>query len=829
MNILTKTALSNFRKNKSRNILIGIAILLTSVLLTTVPTIFFGTFHLENAAIREIYPTYHVMFRNVKEETAKKLSQDQRFTDAGFREDPAYIVTTDTQISCGLVSVDETACMLNRLELAEGTLPVKAEDIVVSQNFLETMGITGDIGDTITLSFQVEQDGTLLLPQEQEFVITGFTKDNDEVKEKGAYSAMISETFTKTLLPEGKHKFRFYGCLAEVNGKTTEFLEEKLKAIGEEYGIRATDIVPNSDMLSALYTDSSAYVGFTIFMLVIVLTGILTIYSIYYVSMLGKIQEYGKLRAIGATKRQIRSLVFREGFAVALLAIPLGICLGTGLGIFILNRIVYGGISADNLLMDTIKTILSEGKLSLIQPWILALAAAVSLATVYLSLLRPMKIASKITAIEAIRYQAETGRKKNSQRKGYQELNIRKLTASNLKRNQRRTIITLLTLSITGIFFMAVATILSCMNEKVMAEEEIRSDIQISLDAWSADMLHPEREIQNIQKNNLLTKELQEQILSMNGVKKLEADQYAGAYLLHNDQLKEDDGSPLSTSVSGLSAELLEECKKYVLKGSLDDPKLSQGTGIILGYGYITENSDLNVGDTVELEILDGDRKLTKTFEITAIVQAPNSLLGNSFTLPTEVLQGLCETNLTNSLDIYVEKSKIADVTATLKTITEKNEFLEMNTYEQAYENAKKTIGLFIYAGYGALTIFGMIGILNLINTMINSVYVRKKEIGMLQAIGMSDRQTVQMLQMEGLFYTLGTLTLSLGIGSLVGYLLFLKARADGMFSIKYYEYPTIPALVLIVVVILVQLLITYLVNSTFKKQSLIDRIRFSE
>lgn len=152
-----------------------------------------------------------------------------------------------------------------------------------------------------------------------------------------------------------------------------------------------------------------------------------------------------------------------------------------------------------------------------------------------------------------------------------------------------------------------------------------------------------------------------------------------------------------------------------------------------------------------------------------------------------------------------------------------------MNTYEQAYENAKKTIGLFIYAGYGALTIFGMIGILNLINTMINSVYVRKKEIGMLQAIGMSDRQTVQMLQMEGLFYTLGTLTLSLGIGSLVGYLLFLKARADGMFSIKYYEYPTIPALVLIVVVILVQLLITYLVNSTFKKQSLIDRIRFSE
>ena len=49
------------------------------------------------------------------------------------------------------------------------------------------------------------------------------------------------------------------------------------------------------------------------------------------------------------------------------------------------------------------------------------------------------------------------------------------------------------------------------------------------------------------------------------------------------------------------------------------------------------------------------------------------------------------------------------------------------------------------------------------------------------------------------------------------------------MFSIKYYEYPVVPAIVLTVVVLLVQRLITYLVNSNFKKQSLIDRVRFAE
>ena len=42
------------------------------------------------------------------------------------------------------------------------------------------------------------------------------------------------------------------------------------------------------------------------------LAGILTIYSIYYISMIPKVQEYGKLKAIGATKKQIRQIVFRE-------------------------------------------------------------------------------------------------------------------------------------------------------------------------------------------------------------------------------------------------------------------------------------------------------------------------------------------------------------------------------------------------------------------------------------------------------------------------------------------------------------------------------------
>ena len=95
---------------------------------------------------------------------------------------------------------------------------------------------------------------------------------------------------------------------------------------------------------------------------------------------------------------------------------------------------------------------------------------------------------------------------------------------------------------------------------------------------------------------------------------------------------------------------------------------------------------------------------------------------------------------------------------------------------------------IFGVIGYAFLIILGAIGIMNLINTMINSIYTRRRELGMIQAIGMSEKQLVRMMQLEGLFYTAGTLLVSLGLGSLAGYGVFLYAKQDG--SAEYYRVP---------------------------------------
>ena len=121
------------------------------------------------------------------------------------------------------------------------------------------------------------------------------------------------------------------------------------------------------------------------------------------------------------------------------------------------------------------------------------------------------------------------------------------------------------------------------------------------------------------------------------------------------------------------------------------------------------------------------------------------------------------------------------------------------------------------------------LGIMNLVNTMMNSIYTRRRELGMIQAIGMSEKQLIRMLQLEGIIYTLGTLAVSVGIGSLVGYGAFLYAKTKHIFQISEYHFPVVPAVLLICVVAFLQVLLTYGVSANFRKLSLIDRIRYAE
>lgn len=829
MNVITAAALANFKKNKSRNLLIGIAIALTALLLTILPTVGLGVIEIQKAAANNFYPVYHGMYRDVNEETAKKLLKEEAFKAAGLREDPAVIYYEGRDAVISMVAVDDITVRLSKTELSEGDFPQTADEIVVSPKIMELMGFKGGIGDRITVPFQPVTEEGLGMVKEKEFIISGLVADSENAVRSGMYTSIVSHAFAKEIVPPKEHEYRVYFRLEDMENTNKNLLEEKMTEIGESYGIQQKDIVYNSEYLWANFTDPETYKAGFLIMMLIILTGVLTIYGIYYVSMLDKVQEYGKLKAIGATKRQLNGLVFREGFAVAGIAVPLGILAGIGASLLFIRCLIYLDVNTDTVLAEQMKMVYENHEVHVVKPSIIGLSLLVSLLTVYCALRRPMRAAARVTPVEAIRYRENGGfRKKN--RRGFENMNIRRLTAVNLGRNKKRTAVTIAVLGAAGVLFMAAATVLSCFDPETVTKEEIRGTARVKLDSWEGDEMHPERELHEIQKDNPLNEELEKRILQIDGVEKIDKISCLNVGI-KEEGVREEDGSPLQTDIFGLSDKALNELEKYVKEGSLKEKSLEAGNGIILQESIMINwpvFKAFKPGDKISLELYDGERKTEKDFILAAIVDAPRSLGGYTLSMPDKSLRGFSERDLTYIYDIYVRPGKETQAEEELRQITAEEGFLSVDTYRSQYEAAEKSIGIIRYACYGFLLVLGLIGILNLINTIMNSVYVRRRELGMLQAVGMSGRQTVNMLQLEGLFYTAGTLLVSLGLGNAAGYLIFRWAKRTGMMGIKDYIYPLVPTVVFILTVLAVQMLVTYLVNKSFRKHSLIDRIRFS-
>lgn len=117
----------------------------------------------------------------------------------------------------------------------------------------------------------------------------------------------------------------------------------------------------------------------------------------------------------------------------------------------------------------------------------------------------------------------------------------------------------------------------------------------------------------------------------------------------------------------------------------------------------------------------------------------------DTFLIADEVLQQLItETNPASAIYITVQPEKFESVKAQIDTLQQENTRFMFKSYDEELGIAKQLIRTIQYTIYGLLIVIGIIGYISLINTMITSILVRKKELGILQAIGLSDKQLRQ-------------------------------------------------------------------------------------
>ena len=794
MKTLTNLVKGNLKSSKAKSVLICITIMLTTTLLTSVGIICNNWLKTNKAATIEYSGSFEGIYKRVNKDKLDIIKNNASIDQYGIYKAIGTSQYEDSNL--GLIYADNTIKNMANIKFEDGTMPEKENEIAIESGYLNLLNNGAKIGDKIKLSYESLSTGEI---KEKEFILSGILQTSDISKAQKSYSAIISKSYFVSEEVDENTKYNVYINIVKPKKLTADEVKESILSIAKNMGIEEYDVRINTDYINASNPDPQVIAGGIVVALIIILSSMLVIYSIFYVSVINKVHEYGKLRAVGATKRQIRKIILREGFILSCISIPLGIAIGYLIG----QVVILKALKMDRYGVGGMNIFIAIG------------VAVITVISVLLSLLKPMKMACNISPVEAMRYDGNDSKQKK--RKGYEEINLKKITFANLSRNKKRTVITLLSLSLSGILFIVASTIMNCMNPENMAKDHSLGDITVYLDNydWNED---GSNNLYDIQANNPLGKEMCERLENIPGVKKINMEKSAWA------SIDIGAGEKNLEDIQGFDKEFYDELSEHLVEGEINKEALESGEGPVYTHPSYAKEIGIKVGSTQVITIYDGKDSYKKEFTVLALVD----IGGASIRIPESVMDSLIKTDTTIRVGLEIKKDMLKSVEEEIKNITDNDEYLSYGTLEDSIETYKKSMAITSVLIYSLVIIIGVIGLMNLINTMITSIITRKRELGILQAIGLSDKQLVKMLQIEGLFYTVGTLLITLTLGNILGYIAVIIFRNTGA-SYAIYDYPLTQTIIMIVAITLVQILITYMVTNNFKKDSLVDRIRYSE
>ena len=142
---------------------------------------------------------------------------------------------------------------------------------------------------------------------------------------------MVSDSFLQSYFQDHIP----YNATLRIMGSGS-FKEDELKNLIKScltpYGIREEQIAYSSSYFDSVDNSSRDMLGVAAISILIVIACSTVIYSLFYISVVGKVKEYGRLRVIGMTQKQIKRMVKRESWQLSRTSIPLGIVVGCLIG-----------------------------------------------------------------------------------------------------------------------------------------------------------------------------------------------------------------------------------------------------------------------------------------------------------------------------------------------------------------------------------------------------------------------------------------------------------------------------------------------------------------
>lgn len=790
--IISHLAKSDLKSKKMGNIFVMVTLILAASILMAMG-LFQSSWKLETQ--RLLKNAQDVIYYDVTKEQIKALEQESRISYMMLDKNGEEMEIDDYIIH--QVYYDGDTQPIQTIQLEEGKLPEKMNEVMVSKAYVKKIGKKPELGMKISVPF--------LSGREEVCIVSGFSK---ELENSNIYPISRSKAYAE----QGPGmKDISYDVLAKIGDSSHMSQDEFLytvRDIAEKAGIPRSQVNENNHYLDTLSEGIFTQDNLIFFIIgaIVLSAAVMVIYSIFYISITGKTRDYGQLRTLGMTKKQVCKFVKKEGLILTARGLPIGLILGG----FISWAIKPGGFSLANTAVMAVIT------------------SAIVLLTVLVSILKPARIAAAVSPIEAAKYSAYTG---DTGRKATKKLQ-RKITPVTLAkmsnaRNRKKSFITSLSLGLAGVLFIGAVTFAVSFDGEMYARQGpyefgefvIRASMNLEAVAKNGAA--------EVQANNPLTDSLYQEIMEVPGVRSIREQKAAHIKYDYRDRQQQTD------SINPFPKEDVKVLEEMLQEGRVDYEALLKGDKILIHQNDIAEEIfgwKFKVGDKVTLHYYGGKEKNawnSKTYEIAGIVDGYNVGLSDGwFLLPEEVVRKeLPGVNLTDTWIVSSQKNLRQQVEEELDSILDRNAKLSMGTLrerEKEGASAMNQMNMLIIALALFITLFALI---NLINTLISNFLSQKTELAMLQSIGMTGSQAGRLIMGEGVLLAIGNIAISLIFGSVLGYGVCRLINSIGV-NYMIYQFPLLFSLLYVAVVLLVPCLISFFMLHSFKKQSLMERLR---
>ena len=807
MKTISRIAYSNDKKNKTRSILIMMSICLTTMLLVIISTVGNGMIRLQKSQAAGSYGSNYGLFVAAGGPQLKEVNRRAEIDATGTMCTEGIIKGNENG---GFVCMDETARKMlpynKEYELKEGKYPGGTQEIAAGRAFFRAMGY-GDVkvGDTVTLDYRAGMQSEY---KPEEFVVSGILYDRDEYTIEASYVVFGSRDFYNERVAEGDRRYNIYFTLSDSANVSMNNVAPVIKEIADSCGIDQKNVIINDLYLQwVLQPSYEMIVVCGTLILGIVLFSVVVIYNIFQVGIAQKVQEYGKIKALGATRKQMKQLIFREGILLAVPSIPLGLLFG-----FLIAKVSFNWlVEQGNLVSSGIK----NHQVPLFSLTIMLICIFVSFLTVVLALRKPMKIVSRISPIEATRYLDGSKKQKQGRRKGRKDVTVFSMAMANVTGNPKRTIATILTMGLSCVLFVIISNYVGNIDTEHEARIAINhGQFELQLDySQNYDEAYSENNLDTILQNNPLNDSMIEEIKSIPGVTDVMTREIVYVNL---------NGTRYPADI--VSKNDFDFMRQDGDIGSMDYDQAVKNGEIFFGWSTWMEQDGYAPGESIAFDFENGSETYTYQGKIAGSFVSADTYL----VIPEEVYRSMNPRGTAYGyLWVDCDKKDVASVEQSLNTLISNTSHIKMDTYHAQLQSAEYASRMMKLGCYLFMAIVGLIGFMNLANTMIINITTKKQEYGVLQAVGMTNKQLNLSLQIQGLIFTVGTICVALAAGLPLGYALFSYAKHNGIFGMNVYHVPLIPILVMILLVGILQIVLSCVLSSNLKKETLVERIRY--